>query len=130
MLTPFTSEHERLKCVVVSVCSANRAITVAQDRAAQSGLSCQQLEKSITSLTAEREDLQRQLERASREREREEKIRAEYRKKMAAHQEKVSHAEQGSSIHMQLAELQAKKQQLEGTSEYPTHHPTLLDLLV
>lgn len=122
MLTPFTAEHERLKCVVVSVCSANRAITVAQDRAAQTSLSCQQLDKSITSLTAEREDLQRQLERASREREREEKRRAEYRKKMAAHQEKVSHAEQGSSVHMQLAELQAKKQQLEDTSDYLTHH--------
>lgn len=90
---------------------------MAQDRAAQGSLSCQQLEKSITTLTVEREDLQRQLERASEEKEREEKRRDEYRKKMAAHQEKVSHAEQGSSVHMKLAELQAKKQELEGTSE-------------
>lgn len=113
------------------VCSANRAITVAQDAAAQTSLSCQQLEKSIATLMAERENLKRQFESVSREREREGKRKEEYRKRMAAHREKVSHSEQGNTINMDLAELQAKKQQLEHMSETIYHlMATLLDLCI
>lgn len=99
------------------MCSANRAITLAQARTSQASLSCQNLEKTIATLVAEREDLQGQLERVSREREGEEKRRGEYGRKMERHRDRVSYVEQDSTAFRELAELQAKKQQLEDKSE-------------
>ena len=48
--------------VVACVCSANRAVMVAKDKAAHTSLSCQRLEKNVTRLVTEREDLRGQLE--------------------------------------------------------------------
>ena len=113
----FASENEKLKSVAACVYSANRAITLAQDRAAQAGLSCQQLERSIARLVAERQDLQEQLEGVEWERKRGERRREEYGNKMERHRQRVSSAEQDSEAHRELAELQHKKQRLEDSSK-------------
>ena len=99
------------------MCSANKAITLAQDRAAQANLCCQQLEKSITRLVAERQDLQGQLEGVEWERKREKRRREEYGSKMERHRQRVSSAEEDSEAHRELAELQHKKQWLEDSSK-------------
>ena len=117
IVSVFASENERLKCVVACVCSANRAITLAQDRAAQASLSCQQLEKGIAGLVAEREELLGQLEGVQCERKRGERRREEYGRKMERHRQRVSSVEQDSEAHRELAELQLKKQCLEDSSK-------------
>ena len=121
--TSFVAEKERLKCVAACVCSANRAITVAQDRAAQTSLNCQKLEKSIARLVAEREDLRGQLEEVVWERKRGERKSSEYGWKMERHRQRIFHAEQHSEAHRELDELQHKKQLLENSSKsHPLSH--------
>ena len=102
--------------VAACVCAANRAITVAQDRAARAGLRCQVLEVRLSGAVREREEVRRQLERVAEERERGERQREKYMNKMALYRERVAQAEKESEANKQLADIQAKKQQLEEKS--------------
>lgn len=111
------SENERLKLVVACVCTANRAITVSQDRVAHSSLKCQRLAKTISRAVAEKEDLSRQLREVSKEKEREEKLREEYREKMRIYEECVTQVEEDSPANRELANLITEKQELESKSE-------------
>lgn len=110
------SENGRLKSVIACVCSTSKGITLAQDRAAQAGLSCQRLQQSMARLVGEREELRCKLERVVWEREEGQRQRVKYREKMAAHRERVLAVEKDSAVHKELAELQIKKQQLETKS--------------
>ena len=94
---------------------------VAKDKAAQTSLSCQRLEENVTRFVTEREDLRGQLEGVSQGTERGVRQREKYRKKMEAHRDRVSQAEQDSSAHRELTELQAQKKQPEEKRKFVRH---------
>ena len=98
--------------MVANVCSANRAISLAQDRAAEYSTDCQCLEKVVSSLISDGEGRKVELERVRGERERQGKMQAEYRRKMAQYRERASLVEERGPVQRELAELERKIKEL------------------
>ena len=85
--------NEKLKYLVACVCSANRAVMVAKNKAAHTSLSYQHLEENVMRFVAEREDLRGQLEGVAQGTEMGVRQREEYRKKMDVHRDQVSQSD-------------------------------------
>ena len=101
-------ENDRLKSITGNVCSANRAILLAQDRAEEASVDCQLLEQTLSSLIAEGERMREDLEGVRGEREKQRRRWEEYRRKMEKHRERVEQVERSGPVQTELAELEEK----------------------
>lgn len=108
--------------MVANICSANRAISLAQDRAAEASTECQRLEKIVSTLISDGEGRKAEVERVREERERQDKTQVEYRRKMAQFRERASQAEERGPVQRELAEVERKIKELREKSRHAVPH--------